>query len=79
MIALTPLQFKVLKKLRQDTWKVLQGSEAKAGTRLCNPVFSGGSRYAEKQPHPGNPSRIEYRLTKDGAHRLKFEKERRGA
>ena len=80
MIELTALQFKIMQKLAaqgEGEWKVLQGNEAKAGSRLVNPLFSGGSRYVERRPHPGNRSRTEYRLTVDGWARLKFELKRR--
>ena len=80
MIELTPLQYKVIKKLAaqgEGEWKCLEAGEAKAAGRLCNPLFAGGSRYVESQPHAGNPSRTEYRLTVDGWARLKFELKRR--
>lgn len=77
MKALTTRQFEVMGCLDASEWRPLPRPDAIVAGNLCKPFRPAGPRYVERKDDPSRPSAQVYRLTKNGALRIQFEKERR--
>jgi hypothetical protein len=74
---LTKRQFEVMCLLDRDEWRVLDRPNAIVAGTLCKPFRPSGPRFVEAQTDLARTTTARvYRLTKDGAFRLKFEKDR---
>jgi hypothetical protein len=75
---LTARQYEVLSKLDAAEWRALERADAIVAGVLCKPFRAAGRRYVESQIDVARTNSASvYRLTFDGALRLKFEKARR--
>lgn len=77
MKGLSDRQLAVLRLLDANEWRPLERTDAIVAGFLCKPVRPGGKCYVERQPDLSRSGSAQmYRLTKDGAWRMRFEMER---